>query len=68
MSVFVLREVQDGRQDEAAITRERKRFSKIHESNCKPWLCLACSYLNWRLEVIADLCSSMDRTNERTNE
>ena len=33
MGAFVVREVQDGRQGESAITRERKHFSKIHESN-----------------------------------
>ena len=51
---------------EPAITRERKHFSKIHESDCKPSTCLACSYLNsnWREEVSAALCSAVDRQNE----
>ena len=64
MSVFVHRELQDGRQGEPAITRERRHLGKIHESHCKPWSCLAYSYLNRRIEVFADLCSSMDRRNE----
>ena len=42
MSVFVLREVRDGRQDEPVVTRERKHFRKIHESNCKLWSFLVC--------------------------
>ena len=33
MGAFVVREVKDGRQGEPAITRERKHFSKIHESD-----------------------------------
>ena len=36
-------------------------FSKTHESDCKPSTCLACSYLNWREEVSAALCSAVDR-------
>ena len=65
MGAFVVREVKDGRQGEPAITRERRRFSKIHESHCKPLSCLSCSLPYQRVEVIADLCSSMDRMNER---
>ena len=67
MSVFVVREVQDGRQGEPAITRERRHFRKIHESHCKPWSCLACSYLNWLVEVIADLCSRVDRMSDKAS-
>ena len=52
MGVFVFRRVQEGYHGEPAITREQKHFSKIHESDCKPSTCLACSYLNWR-EVCA---------------
>ena len=51
-----------------AITRERKHFSKIHESDCKPSTCLACSCLNWREEVSAALCSAVNRMNERQND
>ena len=65
MSIFILREAQHGRQGEPAITRKQKHFSKIHESNCKPRLCLACSYLGWRVEVIADLCGQNEWMNER---
>ena len=68
MGVSVFRRVQDGHHGEPAITRERKHFSKIHESDCKPSTCLACSYLNWREEVSAALCSAVNRTNERTND
>ena len=68
MSVFVFRRVQEGHHGEPAITRERKHLSKIHESHCKPSTCLACSYLNWREEVNAALCSAVDRQNERTND
>ena len=49
------------------ITRERKHFSKIHESHCKPLSCLACSYLYRVSEVSDDLCSSMDRTNDKSS-
>ena len=45
MSGLSVKEVQDGRQGEPAITRERRHFRKIHESHCKLWWCLACSYL-----------------------
>ena len=68
MGVSVFRRVQEGHHGEPAITRERKHFSKIHESDCKPSTCLACSYLNWREEVSAALCSAVNRTNEWTNE
>ena len=68
MSIFSLREAQDGRQGEPAITREWKHFSKIHESHCKPWSCLACSYLSWRVEVITNLWSRRDRTTDRPTE
>ena len=68
MGAFVVREVKDGRQGEPAITRERKHFSKIHESDCKPLSCKACSYPYRVSEVSDGLCSSMDRMNERTNE
>ena len=44
MGAFVLRDVQDGRQGEPAITRVRKHFSKIHESHCKPLSCLLSVY------------------------
>ena len=53
---------------EPAITRERKHFSKIHPSDCKPSTRLACSYLNWSEEVSAALCSAVDRTSERMND
>ena len=65
MGVSVFRRVQEGHHGEPAITRERKHFSKIHESDCKPSTCLACSYLNWREEVSAALCSAVNRMNER---
>ena len=68
MGAFVFRRVQEGHHGEPAITRERKHFSKIHESDCKPSTFLAYSYLNWREEVSAALCSAVDRQNERTNE
>ena len=68
MGVSVFRRVQEGYHGEPAITLERKHFSKIHESDCKPSTCLACSYLNWREEVSAALCSAVNRMNERTNE
>ena len=42
------------------ITRERKHFSQILESDCKPSTCLACSYLNWLEEVSTALCSACD--------
>ena len=64
MGVFVFRRVQEGSMitvREPAITRERKHFSKIHPSDCKPWTCLACSHLNWHEEVNAVLFSAMDR-------
>ena len=67
MGAFVVREVKDGRQGEPATTQERRHFSKIHESHCKPLSCLSCSLPYQRVEVIADLCSSMDRMNERMN-
>ena len=54
MGVSVFRRVQEGHHGEPAITRERKHFSKIHESDCKPSTCLACSYLN-SLGPIADI-------------
>ena len=68
MGGFVFRRVQEGYNGEPAITRERKHFSKIHPSDCKPSTRLACSYLNWSEEVSAALCSAVDRTNERMNE
>ena len=68
MGAFVVRKVKDGRQGEPAITRERKQFSKIHESHCKPLSWLSFSLPYQRVKVIADLCSSMDRMNERMNE
>ena len=77
MGASVFRRVQEGHHGEPAITRERKHFSKalyrkhfskIHESDCKPSTCLACSYLNWREEVSAALCSAVNRMNERMNE
>ena len=67
MSVFVHRELQDGHQGEPAITQERRHLGKIHESHCKPWSCLACSYLNHRVEAITEVCSSIDRMSERMN-
>ena len=66
MGVLVFRRVQKGNHGEPAITRERKHFSEIHESDCKPSTCFACSYLNWREEVSAALCSAVDRTNDKT--
>ena len=68
MGGFVFRRVQEGYNGEPAITQERKHFSKIHPSDCKPSTRLACSYLNWSEEVSAALCSAVDRTNERMNE
>ena len=68
MGGFVFRRVQEGYHGEPAITRERKHFSKIHPSDCKPSTRLACSYLNWSEEVSAALCSAVDRTKERTND
>ena len=68
MGVFVFRIVQEGHHGEPAITRERKHFSKIHESDCKPSTYLACSHLNWREEVSAALCSAVNRMNERQND
>ena len=42
MGVSVFRSVQEGYpHGEPAITQERKHFSKIHESNCKPLTCLS---------------------------
>ena len=66
MGGFVFRRVQEGYHGEPAITRERKHFSKIHPSDCKPSTRLACSYLNWSEEVSAALCSAVDRTNDKT--
>ena len=68
MGGFVFRRVQEGYHSEPAITRERKHFSKIHPSDCKPSTRLACSYLNWSEEVSAALCSAVDRTSKRMND
>ena len=68
MGVSVFIRVQEGYHGEPAITQERKHFSKIHPSDCKPLTCLACSYLNRRKEVSAALTSAVDRMNERTND
>ena len=65
MGGFVFRRIQESYHGEPAITRERKHFSKIHPSDCKPSTRLACSYLNWSEEVSAALCSAVDRTNEQ---
>ena len=68
---FVFRTaVQEGHHGEPAITRERKHFSKIHESHCKPIYVLSLFTVTltgakkWTLLS----CSAVDRQNERTNE
>ena len=50
----------------AAITQEQKRFSKIHESDCKPSTCLSCSFLNWheKLSLLIVACVT-ERMNEQ---
>ena len=61
MGAYVVREVQDGRQGDPAITRERKQNPQVTLQAIVVLIMLITLPV---LEVIADLCSSMDRTNE----
>ena len=60
MSVFVLREVRDGRQGEPVVTRKRKHFSQNPRVKLQALVVLSLFCLSRRVEVIAVLGSSMD--------
>ena len=68
IGVFIFRRVQEGHHSKPVITRERRHFSKIHESDCKPSTCLSCSYLSWHIEVSTVPCSTREWTNEWVSE